>query len=200
MILSIPRFIEAGAGTILIGGHDVREIAPHALRARVGFVFQQESLFSETIRDNIRYGAPDARHEEIVTAAHAAGADEFIERLPEGYATMLGRRGARLSVGQKQRIAIARALLRDPDVLILDEPTAPLDPASERSVIETLRALSRDRIVLIVAHRPDTLAACDRVIFLDGGTIAADGTHAELLVKSVAYRDYLAVTQSEIHA
>jgi ABC-type multidrug transport system fused ATPase/permease subunit len=200
LIMSIPRFIDPAAGTISVNGADTRGIAPGALRARVGFVFQQESLFSTSIEDNIRYGTPGASEAAVREAAARAGAAEFVERLPDGYATMLGRRGARLSVGQKQRIAIARALLRNPGVLILDEPTAPLDPASERGVIETLRALARDRIVIIVAHRPDTLAACDRVIFLGGGTIEASGTHAELLARSAAYRAYLAVTQSEIHA
>jgi ABC-type multidrug transport system fused ATPase/permease subunit len=200
LIMSIPRFIDPVAGTISVNGADARGIAPDALRARVGFVFQQEALFSTSIEENIRYGTPGASDAAVREAAAGAGAAEFIERLPDGYATMLGRRGARLSVGQKQRIAIARALLRNPDVLILDEPTAPLDPASERGVIETLRALARDRIVIIVAHRPDTLAACDRVIFLSGGTIAATGTHAELLEQSAAYRAYLAVTESEIHA
>jgi ATP-binding cassette, subfamily B, bacterial len=200
LIMSIPRFIDPVAGTISVNGADTRGIAPGALRARVGFVFQQEALFSTSIEDNIRYGTPGASDAAVREAAARAGAAEFIERLPEGYATMLGRRGARLSVGQKQRIAIARALLRDPAVLILDEPTAPLDPASERGVIDTLRALARDRIVIIVAHRPDTLAACDRVIFLSRGTIDAIGTHPELLARSAAYRAYLAVTQSEIHA
>jgi ABC-type multidrug transport system fused ATPase/permease subunit len=200
LIMSIPRFIEPVAGTIGVNGADVRGIAPGALRARVGFVFQQEALFSTSIEDNIRYGTSGASDAAVREAAARAGAAEFIERLPEGYATMLGRRGARLSVGQKQRIAIARALLRNPDALILDEPTAPLDPASERGVIDTLRALARDRIVIIVAHRPDTLAACDRVIFLNAGTIDASGTHTELLARSAAYRAYLSVTQSEIHA
>ncbi len=200
LIMSIPRFIDPIAGTIRVNGADARGIAPAALRARVGFVFQQESLFSTTIEENIRYGTPDASDATVLEAAARAGAAEFIERLPDGYATMLGRRGARLSVGQKQRIAIARALVRNPDVLILDEPTAPLDPASEGAVIDTLRALARDRIVIIVAHRPDTLAACDRVTFLGAGTIDAIGTHTELLASSAAYRAYLSVTQSEIHA
>ena len=112
---------------------------------------------------------------------------------------MLGRRGARLSVGQKQRIAIARALLRRPEIMVLDEPTAPLDPGSESDLIKTLRTLARDRIVIIVAHRADTLAACDRVLFVHGGTMAAAGTHLQLLESAPAYREYLAHTGSEIH-
>src|SRR5260370_25062127 len=128
------------------------------------------------------------------------GAAEFIDRLPDGYSTMLGRRGARLSVGQKQRIAIARALLRRPEIMVLDEPTAPLDPGSESDLIETLRALARDRIVIIVAHRADTLAACDRVLFVHGGTMAASGTPLELLASNQAYREYLAHSGAEIQS
>ncbi len=128
------------------------------------------------------------------------GCAEFIEQLPDDYATMLGRRGARFSVGQKQRIAIARALLLRPEIMVLDEPTAPLDPAAEINLIQTLRALSRDRIVLIVAHRPDTLAACDRVFFIDGGTVAASGTHLELASTNASYRAYIARTASEIQS
>jgi len=200
LILSIPRFIEIAAGSISLDGKNIAGIAPDTIRSRVGFVFQQEALFSESIADNIRYGHRDATDAEVRAAAARAGAAEFIDRLPDGYATILGRRGARLSVGQKQRIAIARAIVRSPDVLILDEPTAPLDPASEGALMATLRDLARTRIVVIVGHRPNTLGACDRVFFIDGGTLAGAGTHAELLESSPAYRAYLAVTESEIHA
>ncbi|HSR56641.1 MAG TPA: ABC transporter ATP-binding protein, partial [Candidatus Binataceae bacterium] len=124
---------------------------------------------------------------------------DFIEALPEKYDTMLGRRGARLSVGQKQRIAIARALIRKPDVLILDEPTAPLDPGSEANLMRTLREISRERIVVLVAHRPGTLAACDRVVFMNEGTVAAIGAHEDLQRTCTPYRAYLAIAQSEIN-
>jgi len=197
LIKTIPRFMEPLGGEILIDGIDARRLAAAVLRERVGFVFQQEALFSATIADNIRYGSPGASMEEVRHAAALAGAAEFIEALPEGYATMLGRRGTRISVGQKQRIAIARALLRRPDLLILDEPMAPLDPSSEAALIATLREIARTRIVLIVAHRPTTLAACDNVFFLSDGTFVASGSHQELLGSS-AYRTYLAVTESEI--
>lgn len=199
LIYSIPRFLEPSAGAIEFDGRDSRSVAPDAIRDRVGFVFQQESLFSVSIDDNIRYGSPGASETGVREAAAMAGAAGFIEQLPDGYATMLGRRGARLSVGQKQRIAIARALLRRPEIMVLDEPTAPLDPGSESDLIKTLRALARDRIVIIVAHRADTLAACDRVLFVHGGTMAAAGTHLQLLESSQAYREYLAHTNSEIH-
>ncbi|MHB8383070.1 MAG: ABC transporter ATP-binding protein [Candidatus Binataceae bacterium] len=200
LILSIPRFIEVTAGEILLDGADARCFAPDTIRSRIGFVFQQEALFSESIADNIRYGHRDATDEEVHAAAALAGAAEFIEWMPHGYATILGRRGARLSVGQKQRIAIARAILRSPDLLILDEPTAPLDPASETVLMATLRELARARIVVVVAHRAGTLAACDRVLFISGATLAGEGTHTELLESSPAYRGYLAIAESEIHA
>ncbi len=200
LICSIPRFLEPSAGTIAFDGVDSRTVAPDSIRARVGFVFQNESLFSISIEDNIRYGSAGASQAEVREAAAMAGAAEFIDRLPDGYSTMLGRRGARLSVGQKQRIAIARALLRRPEIIVLDEPTAPLDPGSESGLISTLVTLARDRIVIIVAHRPDTLAVCDRVFFIHGGTIAASGTHSHLLATNPDYQAYLSQTAAEIPA
>lgn len=200
LIYSIPRFLEPSAGAVLANGADLRTLPTASLRRRIAFVFQQEALFSMTIDDNIRYGTPHATEEQVRAAAATACAAEFIERLPDGYRTRLGRRGSRLSVGQKQRIAIARALLRDPDIVVLDEPMAPLDTASEAALLRALRRISRDRIVIVVAHRAETLAACDRVHFLSDGTIAASGTHAELLRTCPAYDAYLAMTSSEIRA
>jgi ATP-binding cassette, subfamily B, bacterial len=200
LICSIPRFLEPSAGTIAFDGVDSRAVATDSIRARVGFVFQNESLFSLSIEDNIRYGNAGASKADVREAAAMAGAAEFIDRLPDGYSTMLGRRGARLSVGQKQRIAIARALLRRPEIIVLDEPAAPLDPGSESDLIRTLAHLARDRIVIIVAHRPDILAACDRVFFIHGGTIAASGTHAHLLATNPEYGAYLSQTAAEIPA
>jgi ATP-binding cassette subfamily B protein len=200
LIHSIPRFIEPSAGTISFDGVESRAVAPDAIRARVAFVFQNESLFSTSIEDNIRYGTDSASMAQVREAAAMAGATEFIDRLPDGYATMLGRRGARLSVGQKQRIAIARALLRRPEIIVLDEPAAPLDPASESELLNTLIALARDRIVIIVAHRAGTLAACDRVFFVHGGTVGAEGTHTQLLATDRDYQAYLAQSAAEIPA
>jgi ATP-binding cassette subfamily B protein len=190
--------MEPCAGEILVNGIDTRLVSLARLRNSVGFVFQQEALFSISIADNIRYGAPDATDTDVREAARIAGAADFIEALPEKYATVLGRRGARLSVGQKQRIAIARALIRKPDVLVLDEPTAPLDPGSEAGLMRTLREISRERIVLIVAHRAGTLAACDRVILVRDGTIVATGSNDELRRTCAPYREYLSLTESEI--
>ncbi len=200
LIHSIPRFIEPSAGTIAFDGIDSRAVAPDTIRARVAFVFQNESLFSTSIEDNIRYGSDSSSDADVREAAAMAGAAEFIDHLPDGYATMLGRRGARLSVGQKQRIAIARALLRRPEIIVLDEPAAPLDPASESDLLNTLTALARDRIVIIVAHRAGTLAACDRVFFVHGGTVGTAGTHAHLLATDRNYQAYLAQSASEIPA
>jgi ATP-binding cassette subfamily B protein len=200
LIHSIPRFIEPSAGTIAFDGVDSRAVAPDTIRARMGFVFQNESLFSTSIEDNIRYGSDSASPADVREAAAMAGAAEFIDRLPDGYSTMLGRRGARLSVGQKQRIAIARALLRRPEIMVLDEPAAPLDPASESDLLKTLAALARDRIVVIVAHRAGTLAACDKVFFIHDRTIAATGTHAHLLATDRDYQAYLAQSAAEIPA
>ncbi len=193
IICAIPRFIEPCAGEVTVNEIDVRRISHEKLRERIGFVFQTEALFSRSIADNIRYGVPDATDAHMREAACIAGAADFIDTLPEKYATMLGRRGARLSVGQKQRIAIARALIRKPDVLVLDEPTAPLDPGSEADLMRTLREIARDHIVLIVAHRAGTLAACDRILFASDGAMVASGTNDELRHSCASYREYLSI-------
>jgi subfamily B ATP-binding cassette protein MsbA len=195
LLYAIPRFLEPIAGTIRVNHQDARRLALGGLRSRVGCVFQQEALFAVSIAENIRYGRAEASDIDMREAARLAGAAEFIEGLPEGYATLLGRRGARLSMGQQQRIALARALLRQPEVLLLDEPTAPLDPRSEAALLRTLRELARDRIVILVTHRAATLAACTRVYFVAGGGIAASGTHCALLASNADYRRYLAVTE-----
>jgi ABC-type multidrug transport system fused ATPase/permease subunit len=193
LVNCIPRFLEPSNGEILINGANLRMLPTRTLRKRIALVFQEEALFSATIADNISYGSPDASAAAVRRAAEMAGAAEFIERMPEGYLTMLGRRGTRLSAGQKQRIAIARALLCEPDVLILDEPMGPLDPASERSLLEVLRQLARTHIVIIVAHRAETLASCDRVYLMSEGRLCASGTHSDLIKTCPAYVAYLAL-------
>ncbi len=192
LVNCIPQFVEPRTGEILINGIDLRALSLLELRKRIAPVFQEEALFADTIAENIRYGFPDATAAAIQRAAEMAGAAEFIERLPERYLTMLGRRGTRLSAGQKQRVAIARALLRNPDVLILDEPMAPLDPAAENSLLRVLRQLANKCIVIVVAHRAETLNACDRVHLINEGKLSASGTHAELREGCPAYRSYLA--------
>jgi ABC-type multidrug transport system fused ATPase/permease subunit len=196
LVNCIPRFLEPSSGEILINGANVRTLSTRMLRQRIAFVFQEEALFSATIADNISYGSPEASAAAIRRAAEMAGAAEFIKRMPHGYLTMLGRRGTRLSAGQKQRIAIARALLCDPDVLILDEPMGPLDPASERSLLQVLCQLARTRIVIIVAHRAETLASCDKVHLMSEGRLCASGTHSELIKSCPAYEAYLGQSPS----
>ena len=193
LVNCIPRFLEPSSGEILINGINVHVLSTGVLRKRVALVFQEEALFSVTIADNICYGLPDASAAAIRRAAEMAGAGEFIERMPQGYLTMLGRRGTRLSAGQKQRVAIARALLCDPDVLILDEPMGPLDPASEHTLLRVLCELAQTRIVIIVAHRAETLASCDRVHLMSEGRLYASGTHAELIKNCPIYKAYLAL-------
>lgn len=198
LIYALTGFIEPSAGAILANGKDITHAKP-LMRRRIGLVFQQEALFSATIGDNIRYGNPAATPEQLLRAAKMAGAAEFIKHLPHGYSTMLGRRGARLSVGQKQRIAIARALIRDPDVMVLDEPSAPLDPASEIELLASLRQIAKEKMVLLVTHRTATLAACDRIFFIHDRTVSASGGHQDLIRTCAPYRAYLSVVESEIH-
>ncbi len=183
----IPRFYDPVEGRVLIDGIDVRRISLQFLRRNIGMVLQENFLFSGTIRDNIRYGRPEATDEEVVRAAIAANAHDFIMEFPDGYETVVGERGTRLSGGQRQRIAIARALLRDPRILILDEATAELDSESEALIQEALERLMRDRTTFIIAHRLSTVMNADEIIVLDRGRIVERGTHAELATAGGLY-------------
>ena len=162
------------------------------LRGAVGLVFEDTFLFSESVAGNIAFADPDASVAEIERAARLAGAHEFIERLPEGYATEIGERGFSLSGGQRQRIAIARAILADPRVLILDDATSSVDPTKEHEIRDAMREVMSGRTTLVIAHRPATIALADRVVVLDGGRVVAEGTHEELLAGSDRYREILA--------
>jgi ATP-binding cassette subfamily B protein len=175
------RFYDPVRGVVRIDGHDIRTVKQKSLRQQLGVVLQDSLLFNESIRANIAYGRPDASFEEIVAAAKAAHAHEFIERLPQGYEALAGERGNLLSAGERQRIAIARSLLKDPPVLILDEPTSALDAESEGLVQEALARLTKGRTTLAVAHRLSTVIAADRIVVLKEGRIVEQGTHAELL-------------------
>ena len=158
-------------------------------------------LFDATVAENIRMGNPHASELELRRAAEIAGAQEFIERLPDGYETRLGRGGGKLSVGQKQRLSIARALVRDARILILDEPTSALDPETERHLLAALRAASRDRAVIVIAHRLSTIREADQIAFLDGGRIIERGTHDELLQRpNGSYRRFVALQAGDISA
>jgi ATP-binding cassette subfamily B protein len=177
----LPRFYDPDAGAVLLDGTDLRRLDPGWLRSRLGMVAQEPVLFGTSIAENIRYGRPDATDAQVEAAARAAHAHEFVERLPDRYATLVGERGVQLSGGQKQRVAIARAILKDPAVLILDEATSALDAESEALVREALAVLQRGRTCLVIAHRLSTVRDADRVVVLDRGRIVQQGRHAELV-------------------
>ena len=184
----IPRFYDVTSGIVRVDGHDVRAITTQSLRAHIGIVAQETVLFSGTIRENIAYGRPDATEEEIIEAARAANAHDFISQmLPDGYETVVGERGVKLSGGQRQRIAIARALLKDPRILILDEATSALDTESEALVQEALDKLMQGRTTIIIAHRLSTVRKADRILVLAQGRIQEQGTHADLLQMNGLY-------------
>lgn len=177
----IPRFYDPIEGTVTIDGHDVRSLDPTWLRGHIGIVAQEPLLFSSTVADNIRYGRFDATDEEVEAAARAAHAHDFISGFPEGYQTQVGERGLSLSAGQKQRIAIARAVLKDPRILILDEATSALDSESEHLVKEALDDLMEGRTTLVIAHRLSTVRHAHTVVVIEGGEIIQSGSHAELM-------------------
>jgi ATP-binding cassette subfamily B protein len=190
--LIVPRFYDVSAGAVRIDGIDVRDVTLGSLRRQVGVVFEESFLFSDSIRSNLAYGHPDATDDEIVAAARAAEADEFITALPEGYDTVVGERGLTLSGGQRQRIALARALLTDPRILILDDATSSVDARVEEEIHATLRRLMRGRTTILIAHRRSTLRLADRIAVLEGGVLLDVGTHEELLGRCSLYRQLLA--------
>jgi ATP-binding cassette subfamily B multidrug efflux pump len=189
LIYLIPRFYDVDEGRVSIDGVDVRNIDQTHLRQHIGMALQESVLFSGTIRDNIRYGRPDASEAEVIAAAKAAQAHDFILEFPEGYDTVVGQRGVNLSGGQKQRVAIARALLVQPAVLILDDSTSSVDVETEIKIQDALEGLMRDRTSFVIAQRISTVLTADKILVLDDGRIAAEGTHRDLLVSSPIYRE-----------
>lgn len=183
----VARFFDVDSGAVRIGGADVRDIAPSELASRVSLVFQDVYLFEGTIEDNVRLGKPDATDEEVRTAARLAAVDEIVDRLPLGWKTAVGEGGAQLSGGERQRVSIARALLKDAPIVLLDEPTAALDPVSEAAVQRALSALTENRTLIVVAHNLHTIARANQIVVLHDGVIAEQGNHEELLAHAGHY-------------
>ncbi|MGH2319584.1 ABC transporter ATP-binding protein [Planococcus sp. SE5232] len=187
IISLIPRFYDVTSGGIYMDDHDLRDVTTHTLRDQIGLVLQDSILFSDSVKANILMGKPDATDEEVIAAAKAANADEFITQLPEGYDTKVGERGVKLSGGQKQRVAIARVFLKNPPILILDEATSALDLESEALIQDSLERLAHDRTTLIVAHRLSTITHADQILVIDHGKLAESGTHYELMEQQGVY-------------
>ncbi len=190
--LLLPRFYDVRSGAIRVGGHDVRDVTIDSLRASIGLVLEESFLFSDTVANNISYGRPDATHAQIVAAARAAEAEDFILGLPDGYDTVVGEQGLTLSGGQRQRVALARALITDPAILVLDDATSAIDARVEAQIHMTLRKVMAGRTTLLIAHRRSTLELADQIAVLDGGRLIDQGTHEELTMRCPLYRLLLA--------
>jgi ATP-binding cassette subfamily B protein len=196
----VLRFFDAQHGRILFDGEDISQLDPREYRRQIALVSQEPVIFAGTISDNIRYGRPEASKDEIRRAAEAAAAGEFIHRLPEGYQSVLGERGVTLSAGPRQRIAIARAILRDAPVLLLDEATSSLDAENERLVQKGLTNLMAGRTTVVIAHRLATIQRLRRIVVLDGGRIVGEGSHAELVARGGLYARLASLQFSEARA
>ena len=183
----VPRFYDPTTGSVILDGRNVRESTKKSLRAQIAIVLQDTLLFSTTVRENIAYGRPNATDEEIIEAARRAQAEEFIRQMPQGYDSLVGERGGHLSVGQRQRIGIARAFLKNAPILLLDEPSSALDPATEAAIMETIKELMRGRTTLIATHRLATIHNLDQIIVLDHGRIIEQGRGPELLTRGGVY-------------
>jgi ATP-binding cassette subfamily B protein len=192
----LARLYDPEGGRVLLDGHDLRDLRLDDVRRSVALVFEETFLFSESVRENIRVGRPDAGDEDIQRAAELAGAADFVANLPDGYDTVLGERGFSLSGGQRQRIAIARAILADPALLVLDDATSAVDATKEHEIRAALTEVMRGRTTLVIAHRPATIALADRVAVLEGGGIVEEGTHDELIAGSARYRALLALEEA----
>ena len=186
------RFYDTNVGHVFLDGVDVRKLRLRELRQQIGVVFEETVLFNDSVANNIGFARPGASQQDLERAAELAGAHDFILQLPNGYQTIIGERGFSLSGGQRQRIAIARAIIADPRVLVLDDATSAVDPSKESEIRDAMRTVMSGRTTIVIAHRPGTIALADRVVFLDGGTIAAIGKHEELVSSNERYREVLA--------
>lgn len=195
MVGLIPRFYDVTKGRITLDGKDIRELRLDSLRQQISFVLQDVFLFHGTVRDNILFGKPGAKEAEMIAAARSANAHEFIERLPEGYETLIGERGVKLSGGQKQRLSIARALLKDAPILILDEATSSVDTETEIMIQQALERLMLGRTTIVIAHRLSTIRNADQIIVLEGRHVVESGTHRELMAKKGLYRRLATIQQ-----
>ncbi|MGB8352588.1 MAG: ATP-binding cassette domain-containing protein [Chthoniobacteraceae bacterium] len=183
----VPRFYDPTGGRVLIDGKDLRAVSKKSLRNQMSIVLQDTLLFSTTIRENIAYGRPDATEEEIIEAAKRAQAHDFIMQIPEGYASQVGERGGHLSVGQRQRLGIARAFLKNAPILLLDEPTSALDPTTEAAIMVTIKELMQGRTTLIITHRIATVHDMEKIVVLKNGQVAETGTGPDLVARNGAY-------------
>jgi ATP-binding cassette subfamily B protein/subfamily B ATP-binding cassette protein MsbA len=183
----VPRFYDPTAGRVLLDGQDLRGLRKKSLRAHISIVLQDTLLFSTTVRENIAYGRPGASEEEIIEAAKRAQAHEFIMAMPDGYRSQVGERGGHLSVGQRQRIGIARAFLKNAPILVLDEPTSALDPTTEAAIMQTIEELMHGRTTLIITHRIATVHGVGKIVVLAQGTVAEQGTGPELVARGGVY-------------
>ena len=187
----VARFWDVDSGSVSIGGRDVRDYTLEALMNQISMVFQNVYLFADTIENNIKFGCPNATHEQVVEAARKAGCDDFIEALPDGYDTVIGEGGASLSGGEKQRISIARAMLKDAPIIILDEATANVDPENEDRLQKAIEALTRDKTIIMIAHRLKTVRNADHILVLDDGRIVQQGKHSELISQPGIYAGFV---------
>ncbi|MFJ7921657.1 ABC transporter ATP-binding protein [Lysinibacillus fusiformis] len=197
IISLIPRFYDATDGVVTIDGQDVRDVTLHSLRSQIGIVLQDNILFSDSVKENILMGKPDATDEQVIEAAKAANAHDFIMTLPNGYDTKVGERGVKLSGGQKQRVAIARVFLKNPPILILDEATSALDLESEALIQESLEELAHKRTTIIIAHRLSTITHADKIFVIDHGQLIECGNHEQLMTKQGTYYDLFQVQHLE---
>ena len=194
----IARFWDVQSGKITVGGYDVREYKLDSLMKNISMVFQSVYLFNDTVENNIKFGRPDATHEQVVAAARAACCHDFIMALPDGYDTVLGEGGGSLSGGEKQRISIARAMLKDAPIVILDEATASVDPENEAELQAAISALTRGKTLIMIAHRLNTVRNADQILVLSGGHIVQRGTHQELMAQGGLYADFVGVRQEAL--